>query len=898
MINAVSARLIASLPSGERARIHSVYAFGGKLLVGLSSGVLQIYDISEPFSPNLKARLNSSYKDLCTQPIDQLGIVKDAGYLVVLSDSIVSVYDVETYRKLDENLAKSKGASGFLVAQGIRQQESGLHATVSRLVIACKRRLVCYEWQDSEYVGTKEILMPETIKSLCLADDVDRVVCGLSSEFCVVDLVSSSVTTVAPETHLTAATSSFGMSYIGIGSRLPPPLCVRLAQSPSSETPTKSLLVRDVQWQCISSDGKLLDYPAVSWQVAPKILGFSYPYLICVLPNVVEIRNPQTTTVLQTIPIADVRVINDGKLLYVATQTDIYRLLSEDLATQVKHLADDGQLDEAISLLSQIESVLITNKEDMLRELQILRAKEMFSQKLFEDAFLMFSDISAPPDVVISLFPEDFRLGDPHATDTKSDIASLDQTSKTSTFSESDIKVAVRALLPYLADTRRKISKLAVSKEKVKYHGTELSEAIYGDLEQAAILVDTTLFKCYMMTSQSLAGSLVRVQNHCDPVVVKEMLSNVGKWRELIDFYFGKRLHRDALELLKELSSQESSSLEGPEPTVQYLQRLNNSHLDLIFEFSRGPVSENPKFAADLFLDDSPDSLSLSRPKVFRFLQSFDSRALPIQYLEYLIGEPINDTSPSFHNNLAILYIKELQESGHEEDVLTKLQQFVASSSCYRPDRVLPEVPLKDPRFLEVRAILHGKRGENKEALELYAFGINDHIKARKYCSDLYESDKQKGQEALHTLLSLYLRPDDNDNHERAILDLLASQGSRMSAIDVISSLPQGTKLSDIDLFLQSQIRTLTGLSSNGRLNESLLKVHLIRVQEQLLELSQTSSVITNHRTCKLCMKRLGQSVISIFPNGTVVHYGCERAYHEQQERERQKTVPVAVHRK
>ena len=44
------------------------------------------------------------------------------------------------------------------------------------------------------------------------------------------------------------------------------------------------------------------------------------------------------------------------------------------------------------------------------------------------------------------------------------------------------------------------------------------------EIEDAAQLVDTALFRAYMLTAPSLVGSLVRVDNKCDPKIVEEAL--------------------------------------------------------------------------------------------------------------------------------------------------------------------------------------------------------------------------------------------------------------------------------------------------------------------------------------------------------------------------------------
>ena len=69
---------------------------------------------------------------------------------------------------------------------------------------------------------------------------------------------------------------------------------------------------------------------------------------------------------------------------------------------------------------------------------------------------------------------------------------------------------------------------------------------------QTAKLVDTTLFMAYMYSKPTLVGSLVRQQNLCDPLVVNERLKETGRFHDLVDFFGGKKLHREALTLLKQ----------------------------------------------------------------------------------------------------------------------------------------------------------------------------------------------------------------------------------------------------------------------------------------------------------------------------------------------------------
>jgi hypothetical protein len=55
-------------------------------------------------------------------------------------------------------------------------------------------------------------------------------------------------------------------------------------------------------------------------------------------------------------------------------------------------------------------------------------------------------------------------------------------------------------------------------------HGSQAETVPDLELEEAAELVDTTLFRAYMLCRPQLVGPLVRRPNRCVPSVVQEML--------------------------------------------------------------------------------------------------------------------------------------------------------------------------------------------------------------------------------------------------------------------------------------------------------------------------------------------------------------------------------------
>jgi len=55
----------------------------------------------------------------------------------------------------------------------------------------------------------------------------------------------------------------------------------------------------------------------------------------------------------------------------------------------------------------------------------------------------------------------------------------------------------------------------------------------------------------------------------------------------------------------------------------------------------------------------------------------------------------------------------------------------------------------------------------------------------------------------------------------------------------------------------------------------NLRKTELVRWNERLMDVKGKKVRVGEERVCPVCHKRLGRSVISVFPSGEVVHYGC-----------------------
>ena len=231
------------------------------------------------------------------------------------------------------------------------------------------------------------------------------------------------------------------------------------------------------------------------------------------------------------------------------------------------------------------------------------------------------------------------------------------------------------------------------------------------ELRDTARLVDTTLFRAYMFSSPSLAGPLFRIDNFCDPDVVREKLIETGRYNDLVDFFHGKHLHRQALELLQKFGQAEGENepapqLIGPQRTVAYLQNLHPDMIDLILEFAEWPLKKDPNLGMEVFLADTENAETLPRGKVLEFLEGIDQK-LAVRYLEHIVHE-LNDTTPDFHQRLVESYIGRLKANDFTSEAEQKMWnektlEFLRTSNNYQAYKALGQLS-KDGKLCLVGA--------------------------------------------------------------------------------------------------------------------------------------------------------------------------------------------------
>lgn len=481
---------------------------------------------------------------------------------------------------------------------------------------------------------------------------------------------------------------------------------------------------------------------------------------------------------------------------------------------------------------------------------------------------------------------------------------------------------AVGELIVFLTDQRRIYSIFLGSSNMmptISWKGVEVTpldldqnlkeETMWDAIEDYAVFIDTTLFLCYFYTKPMLLGPLLRLPNNkCDSKVVNQyLLRDIHSHtkqsqtfiRELLDFYYGRGLHEEALEMLYDLAHDEVSHqaddyVRSPDLTISYLQKLDNDHLDLVCQHAtwvlKSDQSKLIERASATFMNETYECESYDTTKVFEYFKtSIKDDDLAIRYLEWLLKESDVLQSPersrqrsTFSTRLCLFYLKKLKafegpdEQFFEDENYKKLYAFVRDSTDYEPWTVLKNIPTSLDNFLRFTVFIYKRLGEHQKSVDVLFNQLSDLDSAIAYCSDLYDtpSDRQTGQDLLHKLLEdLLLHYEENID---SIAKLLSTQGSKMSISKTLLTLPGSYPLPKLEQFISDNLLFADDELITRMFTGQLYKVGSVKVQYDLLkEKAKSYKVVNGKEECEICHEPIGKSVICIDPNDKFSHYKC-----------------------
>lgn len=137
-------------------------------------------------------------------------------------------------------------------------------------------------------------------------------------------------------------------------------------------------------------------------------------------------------------------------------------------------------------------------------------------------------------------------------------------------------------------------------------------------------------------------------------------------------------------------------------------------------------------------------------------------------------------------------------------------------------------------------------------------------------------SDSESEQPSIYlTLLSLYLAPPHGYKPQYGpALEVLAKHGARLPANSALDLIPESLPVKELEFYFKGRMRAACSIFNETRIVSNLHKVQNIKLQAQLLVGEGSDGratrarhvTVTEERICGVCHKRLGGSVINVFP--------------------------------
>lgn len=922
--------LVIATKQGHLSR----YRFKPKRNVQLSSQELEV-----------EVELVNSLKQFSKKPVAQVETIPEKKIIISLSDGLIHINNLDDL-SIYQIIQKTKGATCFATNLQTQKTLTGEVQYMLRMCVVVKKKLILLYWKNKNFHEmSKEINLNDQPRAVAWCGE--SLFVGYKSEYDLIKL------TGGPDDEIKNLTAT--------GGKQPEPI-IRILHD------DKVGIGRDENTYILDQNGDPSLKYSITWSDIPLNIVEDYPYLIALLPSsIVEIRTIEPHLFIQRLELAQL-TSNFGRirlltkcagrkgLLIATSANDIFAIVAIPVEQQKAQMVIEKHFELALRL-ANIEQKI---EDAETRDIELQYAYDLFHKQSFKEALDLFFKLDISPSIVIELFPD---LSDDAFTrqDLSNDSDAMSMMGKqthlsSSSSQESDSEERITALIDYLIQVRRKINAtntklMASNSSSANLRGSGGSADLrasqtksptllderptlfshmqsHGALEKLKQEVDTTLLKCYLKTKNALVASLLRLpDNHCkhNLKVTEKALIKYHKYNELIILYQSRGLHKKALELLR--SHFQDSPMSGYEKTVQYLQHLGPDHLEIICEYAKWVLQNEPELGLKIFTADLPETEQLDRNLVLEFIRH-NAPQLEIPYLEHIIHF-WNDTTSSFHTTLLLRYRQKVfpllskyvqslgdqvpcpagQEPGELGELRRKLLDFLEISDHYT-SQGLPALLLNEG-LCEERAIVVGKLGQHEEALSIFIYVLNNPKRAEEYCLSVYQKKLPNSKDIFVLLLKLYLHPPNSFssnqlkrkmsvssqsqlsansggdpshilpiNFSSKIVRLLNEHGDKIDPQKAIAELPNEFDLVCLKDYLDATFKRKLQEGHEKEIFRQLIMAKFYQVQKNWIQLQRENKIVIDTTTvCQVCMKKIGRSAFVRFPNLDLVHYSCKDRY-------------------
>uniref|UniRef100_A0A6G1S3W6 Vam6/Vps39-like protein n=1 Tax=Aceria tosichella TaxID=561515 RepID=A0A6G1S3W6_9ACAR len=920
--------LVKNLP----INIECLTAHNDCIVVTTKQGHLMKYRIKSKRNATISANrdldieleLTDSCKQFSKKPVAQIETVPELKIIITLSDGLIHINDYDNLEIVHQIIQKTKGATCFATNLQTQMTLTGEAQHMLRMCVVVKRKLILLYWKNKNFHEmSKEFNLNDQPRMIAWCSE--SLFIGYKSEYDLIKLTSG--TTEGEIKNLSAT-----------GGRQPEPI-VRILHD------DKVSINRDENTYILDQNGDPYLKYSITWSDIPLNIAENYPYLIALLPSsIIEVRTiephlfiqrlefAQLTSNLSKIKILTSCAGRSKSLMIAASTNDIFALVPIPLDQQKAEMVAEKHFELALRLANMQKK---DSHDASTREIELQYAHDLFHKGSYQKALELFFNLEISPLIVIDLFPD---LSDKAFTQESSNSTSAQQLTtiasdknghKSNGSIDGDSDERISALKDYLIQIRRKIYSSSRQPQANAVSTLESDDglSLFSHMKSPRAIeklkqeVDTTLLKCYLKTTDALVASLLRLpDNHCKLQVTEKALEKYKKYNELIILYQSRGLHRRALELLK--NHFQNSPISGYEKTVQYLQHLGQDQLEIICEYAQWVLQNDPELGLKIFTADLPEAEQLDRNLVLEFLHH-NAPQMEIPYLEHIIHF-WNDIDSGFHTTLCLRYRQKVapllakylesignqvpcpagQEPGELGELRRKLLDFLEISDYYSIKN-LPDL-LQNEGLCEERAIVLGKIGQHKEALDIFVYVLNNTKRAEEYCLSVYNKKLPNSQDIFLLLLKTYVhgpnnfssdqlkrklsissasqlandRSENNMNFSSKIIRLLAEHGDKMDPLKTIAELPGEFNLVSIGDYLDKTVKRKLQEGHEREMFRQLVMAKFYQVQKSWIDLQRATKIVIGDNTnCQVCNKKIGNSAFVRFPNLDLVHYSCKDRY-------------------
>lgn len=551
-------------------------SWGDQLYVGASDRSLVVFKPSSENSNEWEER--STTKKFASRPITQMTIIDGLDVMIAASEHSVIVYQLPSLHEIGTLDTAGKPCVKLYANQACRSRLPDPMFSYE-ICISTKTDLICYKWNEilHGFKQTQIYAMPSTVYALVWAGT--QLFVGFRAEYNFIDCVTGAVSDV---------------SDVGYQS-----VVAQLLSVPGYESAFEDIVfyLANSQGHFVDFDGQPAAIKPLSYKASPDAVGFSYPYILGLLKDRVDIRNLQTDTCALPVKISGPKFISSKTPLpdseyhcvYVASNSRIICLKVVPVLQQVEALVAAKSFEIALELCDGIRNQDWEQvKNERVHQIHTLYGYHLFNQRQYFQAIEQFRG-HCHPITVLSLFPAVFPPGQDRGIIHPVPITRIH---------DSDLSDALESMIPYLYTLRSRLGQ-----PDQKYPGHGLYSEVNDDMSAPAdryetksnplmplpVLIDTMLLHAYLITDDELVKPLLEPSNQCDLYRTETLLLKFEKHPELSYFYKTRGLHEKALDLLRRLGNVKSKSpLYGPGPTIEYLQDLvsDSKYAKLVFTYS------------------------------------------------------------------------------------------------------------------------------------------------------------------------------------------------------------------------------------------------------------------------------------------------------------------------